>query len=885
MAGWRRFILRVRSALFKSKLDRDLSDELDTHLQLEIDQNARRGMAPDDARRAALRSFGGVEQTKDAYRDHRGLPLLDTLFHDALFGLRMLRKNAGFSAVAILTLALGIGATTAIFSVVYAVLLRPLPYLHPGQLVGISEQNFHEGVTKTGVSYLNLEDWRRLNHVFTEIAGMTGHDLTLTGRGEPTTVHVSDVTAELFSLLEASPLAGRTFLTEDGKQGAAPVAILSENLWRNQFGADPKLVGSTIDLDKHAFTVVGIMPAGFRFPLGKRRDVWIPLLQDPLFSTFVPYRDAHFLGPIARLKPGVSVAQAQAEMDTVSASLAREFPAEDGGWTTRIVPLQQEIVGNVKSALLVLLGAVGLVLLIACANIANLLLARATSRTREIAVRIALGAGRARIVRQLLTESAVLGLLGGVAGIGLAFWGVRGLSALLPAELPQINAIRVDGWVLAFALLLSVAASFIFGLAPALLAADSSLQTSLKSDTARSGEGGGRRRARSLLASAEIALAMVLLIAAGLLIRSFATLLSVSPGFNVSNVVKTDFSLPRFQYSTPQQWSTFSNELLDRIQAEPGLRDTAFAAPLPLVDQSVKLSFGVVGAPPAPRGADQTADFVSVSPDYFRVMGIPLLRGRIFTSQDSMSAPRVTLISETMAQHYFPNENPLGKRLAFGFPPNGNAQREIVGIVGDVRDVSLSQDPSAMMYVPFAQAPFWGSEIVVKSTIGPSSIAATIRGDVRRLDKDLPVGAVQPMADAIEVTVSQPRFRTLLLSLFGAMALVLAAAGIFGVVSYSVSSRTREIGIRMALGATPAKILRLILAEAAKMVLLGLAIGLPTALVLARFLSNLLFAVRPADPLTFAGVAALLALVALAASYLPTRRAMRVDPMVALRYE
>jgi putative ABC transport system permease protein len=439
--------------------------------------------------------------------------------------------------------------------------------------------------------------------------------------------------------------------------------------------------------------------------------------------------------------------------------------------------------------------------------------------------------------------------------------------------------------VLGFALLLSVSASFVFGLAPALFAADSNVQVSLKEGGGRAGEGGGRRRARSFLVVAEIALAMVLLVAAGLLVRSFVTLTSVSPGFDVKHVLKAEISLPQFQYSTPHQWSAFENELLARIQADPGLRDSAVAVPLPLSEGFINLSFDIPGNPPLSPGTSRTADYAAVSPEYFRVMGIPLLRGRTFNQQDSMSTSRVAVISEAMARIYFPNQDPLGRRLFFGFPPDGDASREIVGIVGDVRDVALHQDPGAMMYVPFAQAPFWGAVVVVKTTLSPASVAATIRQEVRRIDKDLPVTDVETMAGIVDASVAQPRFQTLLLGMFGVMALVLAASGIFGVISYGVSCRTHEIGIRIALGATPAKVLRLVLTESAKLLLLGLAFGIPAALGLGRFLSNLLFGVHPADPLTFVGVATLLTLVALAASYAPTRRAMRLDPMAALRYE
>jgi putative ABC transport system permease protein len=577
--------------------------------------------------------------------------------------------------------------------------------------------------------------------------------------------------------------------------------------------------------------------------------------------------------------------QVQAELDAIGARLAKEFPAENGGWTIRMVPLQQMMVGNVKSALLVLLGAVGLVLLIACANIANLLLTRATSRAREIAVRTTLGAGRIRIVRQLLSETSVLGLLGGLTGIVLAYVGVHALSSLLPANLPQVNAIRVDNFVLGFALILSAIASCAFGLAPALFAANSNLQSSLREGGGRSGESRNRRRARSFLAAGEIALAMVLLVAAGLLLRSFSKLMSVSPGFDAQHLVKADISLPRFQYSTPQQWAAFSGELLARLQAQPGLQDSAVAVPRPIADGQINLGFDIVGNPPLSAGTSRTADYVSVSPDYFHVMGIPLLSGRFFDRRDILSSPRVTVISKAMARLYFPNQDPLGKQLTFSFPPDSGAMREIVGIVGDVRDVALGQDPGPMMYVPYAQAPFWGANVVVKSTLSPSSVAAAIRQEVQKIDKDLPVTDVAMMPDLIEASVSQPRFRTFLLGVFAAMALLLAAIGIFGVISYSVSCRTNEIGIRVALGASRGAILWMVLRETLLLTFAGLAIGIPCALAASRLVGHLLFGVSANDLATLTIVALVLAAVAAFAGYIPARRATRVDPLLALRYE
>jgi predicted permease len=887
MLAWIRAIAsRIGGLVRRGREDEEFEQELNEHLAMLTDENVKRGMTPEEARRVARTRLGGVTQLKETNRELKGLPVLETLLQDVRYAMRMLRKNPGFTAVVVLTLALGIGANTAIFSVVYAVLLKPLPYAQPEQLVTVFEAKPREGIMGNGWSYPNFAELRANNHSFSEMAGHQQHQLTLTGRGEPAVVNTAVVTPELFSVLGEKPIAGRTFVSEEGKPGAAAVVILSENLWRGEFGADPNLVGSAITLDKRSCTVVGIMRAGFRYPaISEEEQIWIPLAQDPLFGSWMERRGGHWLRVTARLKPGVSMAQAQAELDAFSATLTKEFPAENEGWLVRMMPLQEMMVGNVRSALLVLLGAVGLVLLIACANIANLLLARATSRAREMAVRAALGAGRTRIVRQLLSETAVLGLLGAVAGIALAYCGVHGLSSFLQASVPRAGEIGVDRFVLGFALLLSAVASCAFGLTPALFAAKSDLQACIREGGGRSGESAGHRRARNILAGGEIALATVLLVASGLLLRSFAKLTSTSPGFDVQHVIKAAISLPRFQYSTPQQWIAFSDQLLVRIQAQPGMRDSAMAVPLPITDGFINLGFDIPGTPPASAGTSRSANFVSVSPDYLRIMAIPLLAGRFFSAHDNLSAPRVTVISQAMARMYFPNQDPLGKRLSFGFPFESVGEKEIVGIVGDVRDVALGQNPGAMMYVPFEQAPFWGGNLVVKSTLNVASLAGTIRQVVHEIDKDLPVTDIMMLPEGIDTSVAQPRFRTFLLGVFAAMALALAAIGIFGVISYSVSRRTNEIGIRVALGAQSRDVLKQVLAEGAWLAMTGLALGMVVAFVVTRLMSTLLFGVKPSDPLTFAGVSVILAAVTLAACYLPARRATCVNPLVALRYE
>jgi len=814
------------------------------------------------------------------------LSTFEEYWQDVRYGVRILRKNPGFSAVAVLTLALGIGATTAIFSIVDAVLLRSLPYPDPDQLVLMFNVPLQQPDALSSISYRDFTLCREQNHVFSEMAGNAFHDLTLTGTGEPSIVNAAAVTPEIFPLLNAKPLAGRPLLPEDGKQGAAPVAVLNENLWRSRFGSNPALIGQSITLDMRAFTVVGILPGSFRYPDGApRQDVWIPVAQDPLFGPRVSQPGARVLVGIGRLKPGVSLTEAQAEMNILGARLAKEFPAQDSGFTIRIEPYRQVVVGNVKSPLLILLGAVGLLLLIACANIANLLLSRGTSRAREIAVRIALGAGRARILRQLLTESALLGLLGGSAGLLLAASSVSILRPFLPSVVTQISPIHVGGPVLAFALFVCLVSVLVFGLAPALVATPRDLQKKFKQGGDRTGQRGSQH-VRSILAIVEISLATVLLVAGGLLMRSLSLVTAVNPGFDATNVIEAEVSLPQFQYSAPEQWTAFAHELLTRLHAQPGLRDSALAAPLPMDRQGqANLGFSIVGSPPLPPGKSNTADYTTVSPGYFRVMRIPLLHGRLFSEQDSPSNPNVAIISETLARRYFPNQDPIGRQMRFGFPPNSNVAREIIGVVGDLRDVALSRKPGPMMYVPFAQAPLYGGEVVVRSSSSTSKIAAGIRQTVHSIDKDLPVTDIESFPEAVGASIAQERFRTWLMGLFSGIALILAAIGIFGVISYSASQRTREIGIRMALGAQKRNVLGLILGQGAKLALLGLGAGALAALLLTHLMASLLYGVSATDPLTFGCVALVLLGVAVTACYIPARRAMRVDPMAALRHE
>jgi putative ABC transport system permease protein len=805
------------------------------------------------------------------------------LLQDLRYGIRTLAKNPGFTIVAVLTLALGIGANTAIFSVVDAVLLRPLPYPDPDRLFMVYQTLQQDPAQNTGVSYPNYLDWTEQNQVFDSIAAARGNSLALSGQGEPTYIQTGSVTSNYFDVLRVRPLLGRNLRSSDDALDANPVAVMSETLWRARFGADPALVGRTVTLDQHPITVVGIVPAYFHSSVpSAATQLWVPLGQDGVFSDMRGRRAGHYLAVLGRLKPGVTAARAQSEMTALEQRLAEQYPNENKGWGVRIASLQADIAGNVRTALLVLWGAVGFVFLIACANVASLQLARAASRRKEIAIRVALGAGRQRLLRQFLTKSVLLSVIGGAVGLVLAFEALQGLIAWLPADLPRISEIHVDARVLAFGLVLSVVSGVIFGLAPAWHSTESRLAEALEGARG-AGEGRTRHRARNIFVVAETALAIVLLVGAGLLIRSFARLQQVNVGFNPAQLLTAQIGLPRAQYAKPEQWISFYKQTIERMNALPGAQEAAVAVPLPLSDSYINLAFAVEGRPPRTRSEAPTADFVAISPNYFHLMQVPLLRGREFSDADSESAPKVCVISSSLAQQLFPNESALGQRIVIGYP--ADAAREIVGIVGDVKDSDLAARESAQVYVPFVQNPFWAADIAVRAHGNPSALGGALREQIRAIDTALPVAYVLPMEEVIGSSIAQPRFRTTLLSLFGAAALLLAAIGIYGVLAYTVAQQTHEIGIRMALGANPGRVLRLVLARGLRLAGAGTAIGVLAALMLTQLLNSLLFGVNATDPVTFGAVAGLLLGVALLACYVPARRAMRVDPMAALRYE
>lgn len=796
---------------------------------------------------------------------------MNALWQDLRFGARLLLKRPGFTLLAVITLALGIGANSAIFSVVNAVLLRPLPYQEPKQLLTF----------RSNESALDLADIKAWSQSFAAIGGNTIQPLDYTGSGEPLQWRAALVTGEFFKTLGVPPLLGRALTEDDDKQGGPFVVVLSYSLWQEQFGGAAGVVGRTVTLSGHSYTVVGVMPAGFKSPRDSS-EVWAPLrVVNPLAAA---YRGVHFLRIYARLRPGVTMAQAQREMTAIDKRLAESFPAENKRRQTILFSLHERVVGDMRPALLVLFGAVGLVLLIACANFANLLLARAAAREGELVLRVALGAGRGRLVRQLLTESVLLAVLGGAVGALLAVWGVDLLAALKPANLPRLEAVSVDARVLWFTLGVALFTGLIFGLAPAWQATRVNVGDVLK-EGGRGGSGGSRHRLRSALVVAEMALAMVLLIGAGLLIKSFWQLRSVTPGFNPNQLLTMRIDLPEARYKEIPQQTQYRRQLLDEVNGLPGAQ-AALVSELPMSGELLHHDFTVEGQQLA-AGEEPDVHTRSIEGDYFRVMQIPLLAGRDFTALDKDGAPLVGVVNESLVRRFFKGETPLGKRVRWARDEQLN-WITIVGVVGDVKHGGLDTDEEPALYTPYPQS---GSpwkrwmNLVIRSQGELAALSGMIKSRVWRIDAQLPVTRVRQMSEVMGEAVAARRFNMLLLGLFAAVALLLAAVGIYGVMAYAVTQRTHEIGVRVALGARPGDVLRLVIGKGMRLTALGVALGLVGSFALTRLMATLLFNVSATDPLTFVLISGLLAGVALLACYLPARRAMRVDPMVALRYE
>ena len=809
---------------------------------------------------------------------------MSTLMQDVRFAIRSWRRNPGFAAAVALTLALGIGANTAIFSLLNAVVLRPLALKDPHRLVYAFGTIRGEVESGGMVSYDNLDDWRANNEVFEEMATFRTTVLTLTGETQPRRLWGMWASAGYFSVLGIEVDQGRGFDPGDDSIGAENVAVIGHQFWQESFGGDPDILGRSMTLDGADHAIIGVLPATFGAPfIGSGRDVWIPIARDR--SAFDD-RGSPRAKVVARMRPGVSLTRAQAEMDTITRRLEAQYPDANEQHGVLLRPLHEIVVGNVRPALLMLLGAVGLVLLIACVNVTNLYLAKGTSRQRELAVRAALGARRGRLIRQLITECTLLSLIGGGLGVVLAIWGLGGLVALLPAGFPRVDEITLDGRVFVFSLALTMFAALFIGLAPALGAGRLNVQEVIKAD-APAARGKGRHRARGALVATEMALALVLLVGAGLLLKSFQRLTDVNPGFDPENVLTFHMSIPFSDYEDPTQRANLYGDILQRLKALPGVESAGASTTLPIHPGYTTIDFSIVGREPPPSDEALLARYDSISPEFFRTMGVPLIRGRFFSEQDTLGAPGVMIVNETMARRYWPDEDPVGHsiQLTAQFSDDEPTMYEIVGVTGDMRDAGLDVDPEAYMFIPFAQQTWPFMAFAVKTAGDPSRLIEPVRGELAALTSDEAPFTIRTMQSYLDLSVGGRRVPMLLLGSFALAALVLAAIGIYGVLSYSVAQRTREIGIRMAIGAERSDVLKLVMRQSLRLTLIGLGVGVVIALGFTRVLKTMLFEVNPADPLTYVAIATLLIVVASLATLIPARRAMKVDPMVALRHE
>jgi putative ABC transport system permease protein len=866
----------------KESVDQELTEELRAHVDLLTDQKIREGLEPEAARRAALLEIGGLEQVKERVREVRMGRPLDDLSQDLRYALRGLRKHRAFTAVAVITLALGIGANTAIFTVINTVLLRPLPYENPDQLVVLTETVSDRPV---GVSYQNFVDWRTQNSVFENVTALRPREsFNLTGAGDSERLQGRLVSANFLSTLGIKPIRGRDFLADDDQPNAAPVAIISHALWQRRFGADESITGKQVTLNGQQFTVIGITPANFRY--GAEADITVPIGlsaerfklrgKDPGITAF------------ARLKPGTSIDNANAELNTIAARLEQQYPDTNTGRRVRLESLRESVVGDIRPTLLSLLGAVGFVLLIACANVANLLLTRSAGRQREMAIRTALGAGRMRILRQLFTESMVLALAGGVVGLLLAIWGTSVLSSYIPEGIPRMGELSVDGSVLAFTFGASLITGLFFGLAPALQSAKTNLTETLKEGERNSSP--GHNRAGQFLVISEVALTLVLLVGAGLLVKSFWRLSQVNPGFDPQNVLAMQISINARPDEGPRV-DNFLTGVQQRVQQLPGVQSVSVSNGLPFEGANFP-PIVLEGKPAPPPGQDLNGLLYTVSPDYFKTMRIDLVRGRLFSTEDRKGTPPVALVDDVFARQYFPNEDPIGKRFKLNTPDADS--REIIGVVRHVEHSSLEGRTTNIpeFYFNFDQLPLATLpryvrrvNLLVRTTVEPLSLAGSVRNQIAALDKEQAVFNVRSMEQALAQSVAARRFSMILLAVFALLALTLAAVGIYGVISYSVAQRTREVGIRMALGARTIDVLNLVVRDGLKLVFVGIVVGLAGALLLTRLMTALLFGVTATDAVTYVTVALGLIIVALIACCIPARRATKVDPLVALRFE
>jgi len=879
---------RLRALRRRETIIDDIDREMRAHVDLQTEANIRAGMPPAEAHDAALRSFGNRNRARDEAYDVKGGGVFESLVQDARYGARMLVKHKAFTAIAVVTLALGIGANTAIFSVVNELLLQPLPYRDADRVVTLWEVS-PEGRHQNTTSRQNFRAWKAQGSSFEQMAAFSDQRVNLTGTGEPEELSVTFATTDFFKVLGVEPILGRTFLPDDNEPGKQDVAVLSYGLWQRRFGGQPNIVGQQITLSAEQFTVIGVMPRGFQFHIkhrsgtGRPAELWSIL---PMPVGGGANEIGRYLSVVARLQPGVSPEQAGAELKTIEARLSDEIPKYNKNYTTEVLPLREQFFGNVRRPLWLMLGAVGFVLLIACANVANLLLSQATSREKEIALRAALGARRVRITRQLLTESLLLALLGSVFGLGFAWLGIKALVAISPRDLVSLQSVGLNVPVLLWTLGISLLTGVIFGLAPAVHISRLNLNDSLKEGgKSEAGQASGSRRLRSALVVSEIALAVVLLASAGLLIKSFMRLQQVDRGFKTDNILTMVVRLPDAKYSKDPEIVSFFTQALEHVRSLPGVRSAGVVNFLPLYGGlGSATGFKIEGRPEPPPGQGPGCDVRAADAGYFQTMGIPLLRGRTFSEREDTEAKHVILINEALARKYFPNEDPIGKRLdvaMFDKP----FWAEIIGVVGNLRYDSLIDESPPAVYYAHPDLTYSFMTLVIRTDGDPAAIAPAVQREIRSLDPNQPVSDVRTMNQVMSEWVSRSRFNTLLLGLFAGLATLLSAVGIFGVMNYSVALRTRELGLRLAIGAQPRQVLLLVLRQGLFLTVFGVVLGLAAAFALTRLLSGLLFGVEAFDLSTFTTISLLLVFVSLLACYLPARRAMRIDPLQALRYE
>jgi predicted permease len=869
---------RLHALSDRERFEDDLDDEMRFHLEMEAARHEARGMDPAAARMRARREFGQVDRFKDEVRDVRGVTWMDDVGRDVRFGLRSLRRSPGFTVVAILCLALGIGANAAIFSVINAVLLRPLPYAEPDRLIRLYE-TWGIGGRTGSVSVPNFNDWRAQNRSFADLAAWQEGNRNLEGQGGTERIGSVEVTPNLFAIVGSRPLRGRAFAPDE--PGKSQVAVISEGLWRRRFGADPALIGHAVHLDGLAYTVIGVMPAGFDFPPGREtHEVWTIYQPSP---ELLKMRGAHMLAVAGRLKPGVSFDQASVQLKTVAARLEKLYPNEQTGRSVLLRPVRDTVVGKTRPALLVLLGAVALVLLIACANVANLLLARAAVRRREVAIRLALGASRARLIRQFLVESLVLALAGALLGSLIAWGSLALLEPLAAGALPIAGGISLDGRVFLFLLAVSVVSGLLFGLVPALQASREDVRDTLSDASAKATAGGGQKRLRSALVVMEIALSLVLLVGAGLLMRAFLRLSSTPSGLNPAGVLTAHLAVPDAQLKGAA--GRIFQPLLEKVRGLPGVQSAGVISMLPIQDAWTNGSYLVEGRPAPKPGEEPNAEWRVATPQLFASLGIPVIYGRDFTDRDGGPGSRLLIINEALARKEFPGENPVGRQLRL----DKEAAHTIIGVVGSVRQAGLDLQPLPEIYFPYVQVgaeDFLGNAVlVVRTSQSPEGVTSAVRQTVASVDRGLSLFDVETMDEVITKSLAGRRLNLWLLGIFAGIALVLSAAGLYGVISYLVAQRTREIGVRIALGAQTRDVIGLVMRQGARLTAVGIALGLLGALAFTRVLGSLLYGISARDPLTYTGIAALLAAVALLATWLPARRAARVDPMLAIRNE